>query len=61
MILASIGLHSIAWDVWRGESVSAFEQVLVTGFIIAIIAALVYVIIQRVEMRKSEKFRREKW
>lgn len=61
IILASIGLHSIAWDLWQGETVSTFERVLATGFIIVIVAALVYVIIQRMEMRKTEKFRREKW
>lgn len=61
IILASIGLHSIAWDLWQGEAVSTFERVLATSFILVIVAALVYVIIQRVEMRKTEKFRREKW
>ena len=61
IILASIGLHSIAWDLWQGEAVSIFEQVLATSFILVMVAALVYVIIQRVEMRKTEKFRREKW
>ncbi|MBT4033118.1 MAG: hypothetical protein HOB84_07585 [Candidatus Marinimicrobia bacterium] len=61
IILASIGLHSIAWELWQGEVVSTFERLLATSIILVIVAALIYVIIQRIEMRKTEKFRREKW
>ena len=59
IILASIGLHSIAWELWQGEVVSTFERLLATSIILVIVAALIYVIIQRIEMRKTEKFRRE--
>ena len=61
IILASIGLHSIAWELWQGEVGSTFERLLATSIILVIVAALIYVIIQRIEMRKTEKFRREKW
>ncbi len=61
IIGSSIGLYSIALDLWQGEMISTFERLLVTGFILVIVATLIYVIIQRIEMRKTEKFRREKW
>lgn len=61
IILASIGLHSILWDLWRGEVVSTFERLLATILILTIVVALGFVIIQRIQMRKTENFRREKW
>ena len=58
---SSIGLHSFAWDLWQGETISTFESLLATGLILVLVATIIYVIIQRIEMRKTEKFRREKW
>lgn len=61
IIGSSIYLHSIAFDIWQGEDISILGSLLATGLIVVLVATLVYVIIQRMEMRKTEKFRREKW
>jgi ABC-type proline/glycine betaine transport system permease subunit len=61
IIGASVWLHSIGWMLWQGEKISIFERILASGIILVILATLIYVIIQRIEMRKTEKFRREKW
>ena len=61
VILSSMGFYSIAWDIWKGQTVSTFEKLVATLLIIFIVAAIGYVIIQRIQMRKTETFRREKW
>jgi len=61
IILASAGSYSILLDLWRGKQISLFGQLLATMIVIMIVLALVYVIIQRIQMRKTETFRREKW
>ena len=61
IVLASIGLHSIAWDIWQGEVISSLERLLATICIFVIVATIGFVIVQRIQMRKTEEFRREKW
>jgi len=61
IILSSMGLYSIMLDLWRGEVVSPLERLFATVLILIIMGTIAYVIIQRLQMRKTEKFRREKW
>ena len=61
IIGSSIGLHSTALNLWQGEKISTIESIFATGIILVVVATLAYVIIQRIETRKTEKFRREKW
>jgi hypothetical protein len=61
VILGSAGFYSILWQIWEGEVLSIWERIM--GVITAIVAmaAIVYVLIQRIKMRETETFRREKW
>ena len=61
VILGSAGFYSILWQIWEGEVLSIWERIM--GVITAIVAmaAIGYVLIQRIKMRETETFRREKW
>jgi len=61
VILSSMGLYSILLDLWRGEVVSTFERLFATLLILVLAGVFGLVIVQRIQMHKSEKFRREKW
>lgn len=61
VVISTLGLYSIMWDLWRGEVVSTFEKLLATLLILILAVVFGLVIVQRVQMRKSENFRREKW
>ena len=61
VILSSLGIHSIMWDLWRGEAISTFERLFATLLILVLAAVFGLVIVQRIQMRKTENFRREKW
>lgn len=61
IILSSMGLYSIMLDLWRGEVVTSLERLFATLLILIILGTIAYVIVQRVQMRKTETFRREKW
>lgn len=61
VILSSLLLHSVAYDIWQGETLGIFKQVLAGATTIVLIATFLYVLQQRLKMRKTENFRREKW
>ncbi len=61
VVTGSITLHRIIYDIMQGETVSLFQKMLAGSIILVLLMTLAYVIVQRIEMRKTEKFRREKW
>ncbi len=61
IILTAIGLYSIILNLWQGAVISIFERLFATILILVIVGVLGMVIFQRIQMRKTENFRREKW
>ncbi len=61
IIIASVGVYGIIWDLWRGEAISTLESLFATLIVLVIVIAIGFVIRQRRQMKKTEKFRREKW
>lgn len=61
ILMASAGFYSILLDLWRGKQISLLEQLIATMLVMVIVLAIAFVIIQRIQMRKTENFRREKW
>ncbi|NQV50646.1 MAG: hypothetical protein HQ507_09120 [Candidatus Marinimicrobia bacterium] len=61
IILGSAGFYSIIWHIWQGDVLSDVERFMGVVAIIVIVITFAYVLRQRLQMRKSETFRREKW
>lgn len=61
VLLGSLSMHSIAWDLWQGETLSLMEMSIGIGILCVMIAGIIFVLVQRMQMRKTESFRREKW
>ena len=61
IILGSAGFYSIIWHIWQGDVLSDVERFMGVITIIVIVVTFAYVLRQRLQMRKSETFRREKW
>jgi len=58
-------LGAIFWQVGKGifteEGLNIYERgLMIIGFLI-LVFGLIYVSVQRINMRRKEKFRREKW
>lgn len=61
IVVSGIILNSIILDIWRGEVIATWEKFLGTVVVGVIILTFGFVWYQRTRMRKTEKFRREKW
>jgi DMSO/TMAO reductase YedYZ heme-binding membrane subunit len=61
IILGSAGFYSLIWHIWQGDVLSDVERFMGVITIIVIVVTFAYVLRQRLQMRKSETFRREKW
>lgn len=61
IILATWTFYSILFDLWQGESISIMKQIIATILVLVVVVTVGFVIVQRLQMRKNENFRREKW
>jgi len=61
IVVSGILLNSIIVDLWRGEVIATWEKITGTTVVGVIMMTFGLVWYQRIKMRKSEKFRREKW
>lgn len=61
IVVSGIILNSIIVDLWRGEVIATWEKITGTTVVGVIMMTFGLVWYQRIKMRKSEKFRREKW
>ncbi|NQV29907.1 MAG: hypothetical protein HQ508_03375 [Candidatus Marinimicrobia bacterium] len=61
IIMGSAGLYSILFGIWQEKILSNGERFMGVIAIIIFVVVLAYVLKQRLQMRKTETFRREKW
>jgi len=61
VILGGAGSWSIARTIVIGDDLSGSERVWLTVVLISVVIGIVTVIVQRLQLRKQETFRREKW
>ncbi len=61
VVLGSLFTHKIIYALIQGENLSPFHKIFGGGVVLLILFAIGYVIVQRMQMNKTEKFRREKW
>ena len=61
ILLVIVLLWYISRAIFVDQQLSIYEKGYIGTGISLFVIGLIYVIVQRLEMRKKEKFRREKW
>ncbi len=61
VLLCGIGLYSIGQFILQEDTGTAFERGVSAFMVIVALIGIAYVWRQRIQMRKTETFRREKW
>ena len=61
VMMSSAISYKVTWSIWTGNDLSLIEGMVMGGMSLIGIVGIIYVLIQRIQMRKSETFRREKW